>query len=153
LDAHFPIKKIATPQIIEDMHVKMPNLKPPVASNNSYVDDFEDYAVEIHEWLSLIQLNSPRINFEDKIDPFLSRYSPPGESFSSGSLIKLTWQGFISPAWAHKTFVQIILAAPRNAWFVCSVASFGEGSMENCKDCTILKLPDAPNEYVLWEIA
>lgn len=131
----------------------MPILTPPADRNDSYADDFEDYAVEIHEWLSLIQLSSPRIDPGDKLDPFLSRYSPPGDDPTSIGLVKITWRGFLSPTWAHQIFVQVVLAAPKDAWFAYSVAGFVEGSLENCKDCTILKVPDAPNEYVLWELA
>lgn len=151
LAAHFPVKKHVTLET-ESLQVKTPVLTPPAETNSSYADDFEDYAVEIHEWMSLIQLSSPRIDPSDKLDPFLSRYSP-GDNLSNSSLVKITWRGFLSPTWAHQTFVQMVLAAPKDAWFVCSVASFVEGSLENCKDCTILKLPDAPNEYVLWEMA
>lgn len=151
LDAHFPIKKHITPEI-ENMEVKTPSLKPPTEVS-SYTEDLQDYAVETYEWLSMIQLGSPRIDPKDKIDSFLSRYTPPGDSITNCNLVKVTWRGFLSPSWVHKMFVDLLLAVPREAWFVCSVASFGEGVLENCKDCTILRLPDAPNEYVLWEMA
>jgi ribonuclease P/MRP protein subunit RPP40 len=128
-------------------------LKPPLEVEPSYGADFEDYAVDTHEWLSLVLLNSPRINPDDKIDPFLSRYVPPGPSFTNSKLVKVTWQGFISPSWAHKMFVKLLLAVPQAAWFAYFVVGFGDGPLGESKNCTTLKLPDAPNEYVLWEIA
>lgn len=154
LDAHFPVKKTASPAVVQGIEVKMPSLKPPRAPTEGdlYGADFEDYATEMQEWLSLVQLESPRVEANDKIDLYLSRYCPPGEASTVTSLVRITWRGFLSPSWAHKTFVRFLLAAPRNSWFVCSVAGFGEGSLGECKDCTILRLPNAPSEYVLWEI-
>ncbi|KAL7936423.1 ribonuclease P 40kDa subunit domain-containing protein [Trichoderma chlorosporum] len=34
-------------------------------------------ATEMYEWLSLVRLESPRVEEGDTIDPYLSRYSPP----------------------------------------------------------------------------
>jgi ribonucleases P/MRP protein subunit RPP40 len=72
---------------------------------------------------------------------------------TDSKLIKIKWQGFISPSWAHKTFVQMLLAVPEDAWFVYEMAEFGDGFLGEGKSCTTLKLPDAPNEFVLWEVA
>lgn len=135
------------------IRVKIPSLKPPKEVDPSYGADFEDYAVDIHEWLSLILLESPRINSSDNIDPFLSRYVPPGGSFTDSKLVKVTWQGFISASWAHKIFVQLLLAVPQDAWFAYCVVGFGDGPLGESKTCTILKLPDAPKEFVSWEIS
>lgn len=131
----------------------MPSLKPPTELDPSYGADFEDYAVDTHEWLSLVLLGSPRINPDDKIDPFLSRYVPPGDTFTSSKLVKVTWRGFVSPSWVHKLFVHLLLAVPQDAWFAYAVVGFGGGPLGESENCTTLKLPDAPNEYVLWEVA
>ena len=130
----------------------MPPLKPPTDVDESYGADFEDYAVETHEWFSLIQLGSPRINPDDKIDSFLSRYVPPGDSSKVCKLVKITWQGFLAPSWAHRTFVKVLLAIPRDVWFAYCVAGFVEEALGESRNCTILKIADAPNEYVLWDI-
>ena len=66
--------------------------------------------------------------------------------------MKVTWEGFISPHWAHKTFVQALLTIPREAWFSYSVAGFGESWTGSGRNCKILKMPDAQDEYVLWEV-
>ena len=153
LDAHIPTKRAVSPEVSQPMRVKMPSLKPATEVDPSYGADFEDYAVDVYEWLSLVLLESPRIKSEDKIDPFLSRYVPPGDSFTDSKIVKLTWQGFISPSWAHKTFVQMLLAVPQDAWFGYCVVGFGDGPLGESKICTILKLPDAAKEFVSWEIS
>ena len=152
LDAHFPAKRTVSPVISQGIRVNLPVLNP-LSESASYGADFEDYAVEMHEWLSLALVESPRIRSDDDIDSFLSRYGPPGASTTSSTLVKITWQGFLSPSWAHNFFFQALLAAPQDTWFAYFVVGFGESLLGGSKDCTILKLPNAPNEYVLWEVA
>lgn len=152
LSPHHPVKITCIPKVSSDFHVKRPEFKPPVENNRNYDEDFREFAVEIHEWLSLISLESPRVNSTDKVDPFLSRYDLPIGSDETEELVKVTWTGFISPTWAHTTFIQILLAAPRNSWFSYYVGGFSDSWNGESKNCTILKLPDVPNDYVLWEV-
>lgn len=152
VDLHFPTKVIVEPKIAEDLRVCIPPLTPPADIQHTYNEDFDDFAVETHEWLSLISLNSPRINPKDGMDSFLSRYIPPGGSSTESKLVKITWQGFLRPSWAHGLFVEALLATPRESWFSCSVVGFGETWSGDGKDSTILKPPHTSNEYVLWEV-
>lgn len=117
----------------------------------TYGGDFEDYAVETHEWLSLALLESPRLNPEDNIDSFLSRYTVPGET-TDGKLAKITWQGFMAPSWTHRNFVKILLAIPKEAWFAYSVSGFAEGWTAGGQNSLILKLPNSSSDFVLWDV-
>jgi ribonuclease P/MRP protein subunit RPP40 len=152
LDKHFPTNVTVSPEIAPNISINEPCLTPPIRSTLEYDGDFEDFAVETHEWLSLVSLGSPRVDFDKKIDPVLSRYVPPGESTKSSKLVKITWRGFLAPSWVHKTFTQLLIASPNKPWFVLHVCGFGEGWSGRSKDCTILKLPDTPTEYMLWEV-
>ncbi|TVY82004.1 Ribonuclease P protein subunit p40 [Lachnellula suecica] len=153
LDAHFPTRRVVKQSILENYNVKLPTLTPPKDVDSTYSADFEDYAVELQEWLALVLLQSTQIQPENTIDPFLSRYAPPGDSHTQTKLVKISWQGFLSPTWVHELFVKVLLAVPRDTWFAFCVGGFGEGISGDSKNCTILRLPDAPNEYVLWEVA
>jgi ribonuclease P/MRP protein subunit RPP40 len=153
LDSYFPSTKVCNPMVIENITTNVPNFRPPIAIDPANEGDFEDYSVDIHEWLALLLLQSPRINKYDKIDSLLSRYRAPGTSVTSIDLVKVTWQGFLSPMWAHKTFVEILLTLPGDGWFAFVVGGFSEGWFRNCRSSTMLKLPDASNEYMLWDIA
>jgi ribonuclease P/MRP protein subunit RPP40 len=152
LDIHFPTRVTISPEIIPNINVKEPCLKPPTKIPTEYDGDFEDFAVETHEWLSLISLDSPRIDPDDQIDSVLSRYMPPGDSMKSSKLVKITWRGFVAPSWVHKTFSQLLITSPDSSWFAFCVCGFGEGYSGRSKDCTVLKVPDSPKEYMLWEI-
>jgi ribonuclease P/MRP protein subunit RPP40 len=153
LDSHFPDRKVSTPVTTEKFSTNIPSLQPPTNADLLDRGEFEDYSVEIHEWLALFLLQSPRISKDDKIDLLLSRYSIPSGSIMTANLVKVTWQGFLSPMWAHKTFVQLILAVPQDRWFAYAVDGFSEGWRNECRSSTILKIPDVPNEYMLWDIA
>lgn len=153
LEAHFPVRVAVSPEITPDMKVNIPPLKPPTETSSEYGEEFEDFVAETHEWLSLISLDSPRITADDQIDSFLSRYVPPGGSSASSNLVRITWRGFLSPLWAHGAFVHALLVVPPKAWFVFSVGGVGEVWSGGSKDCTILRVPDAPKEYLLWEVA
>lgn len=141
---------MASPEILRDIRSSIPPLEPPQEKDPIYKGDFEDFAADIYEWLSLVMLNSPRIDPNDKIDPVLSRYSVPGDLVIGGKLVKITWRGFISPAWTHSMLVSILLAFPQDAWFGYCVSGF---PIKESKDCMILKIPDAAGEYFLWDIA
>ena len=153
LGPHFPSKKISTPMVVESFTNNVPSLQPPTTLDPAYDGDFEDYSAEVHEWLALILLESPRISKDDDIDPLLSRYVVTGDSVASSSLTKVTWQGFLSPMWAHKAFVQILLAIPQDGWFSYVLSGFSNGWFNECKTSTILKIPGSSCEYMLWEIA
>ncbi|RKF79260.1 putative ribonuclease p 40kda subunit [Golovinomyces cichoracearum] len=150
LDKHFPVKKTAIPQVTRDVIVQIPSLKPPIATDPEFNTDFYYYAMELHEWFSLVMLDSPRINKDDEIDPVLSRYSPPGQT-SVARLVKVVWRGFIPPPWIHRLFVEVFLATPREQWFTINVCGFPETVLGESKDSMILKPANKSREYVLWE--
>lgn len=152
LDIHFPTRKEVSPEVSQTIKASIPPLKPSGDEDSIYDADFEDYAVELHEWISLILLDSPRVKVGDKIDPFLSRYALPVDSVASGGLVKLTWRGFIAPSWSHHTFGLILRHVPRESWFAYCVGGFADGWSGETRGSTILKLPDTPNEYVLWDV-
>lgn len=136
----------------------MPRLLPQMELEDKSMDEFNDFSVDLYEWLSLISLESPRVNINDKIDPFLSRYSPPEPDPASPKteeLVKITWEGFLSPSWAYTVFVQALLAATVDMWFSFAVLGFNESLPSDSTDCTVLRLPGQPgqpSEYILWEV-
>ncbi len=153
LDAHFPVRKTASPIITKGIQVKMPSLQPPEEPDPLYENDFEDYAEGILEWLSLISIGSPRVDPNDTVDPFLARYVPPGDTFTSCKIVTVTWRGFIPSSWANKAFVEILLAAPKSAWFSYSVTGVDDGPSGQNRSSTVLRLPERSQEFVLWDVA
>ena len=97
------IKK-CSPQQKTTERVRVPNIRPPLTSDLD--EDFEDWALETYEWLSLVALESPRILPDDSIDPFLSRYqTPQNDSGKALNMVTLTWTGFIPAIWIMHLFI------------------------------------------------
>ncbi|KAI1874696.1 hypothetical protein JX265_004904 [Neoarthrinium moseri] len=155
LAKHFPTKYTSAPFIVEDIHAMVPALKPPQTSLVAHDRlDVEEFGTDLYEWLSLLRLESPRINTGDQIDPHLSRYALPGGpgGLQQADLCKVSWQGFISPAWTRQVLVDTILALPSRSWFSLSVSSFGREITGNSTECTILRPENSPGEYLLWDV-
>lgn len=155
LAAHFPTKYTSKPGVTGDISALVPPLKVPASSAAfDQKDTYENFAAETYEWLALLRLQSPRVESGDNIDPYLCRYQVPGEPEErhEAKLCKITWEGFLSPSWARKTLVDLMLALPSKTWFSFSATTFPVGAMATGSDCTFFRPPDSHGEYVMWEI-
>ena len=155
LEPFNPTRVSCEAEITTTSPIHVPLLRPPSADSFiEGVDDFGDFSTDIYEWLSLVQLESPRVNADDSIDPFLSRYTVPETPADSIAepLVKISWHGFLSPAWAHKSFVEAVIAASSKSWFACALSGFEQSLPAGSRDCTILKIPGRSSEYMLWEV-
>lgn len=146
-----PTNCVAKPAISDSIEAKLPELKPPVEFLVPAArDDFETFATEIYEWLSLVRLESPRVNPTDNIDPFLSRYQVPGEQRTNVRVI--TWEGFLAPSWSRKMLIDIITTLPTNIWFSFGTSTFSKGFIGDNSECTILRPQNSDGEYIMWEV-
>lgn len=103
---HHPVTKTCSTQKKTIGEVRVPNIGPPTIPDSDY--DYEDWALETYEWLSLVAVESPRILSEDTIDPFLSRYQTPHiDSGKPLNIVVLTWVGFIPMVWIMHLFVSL----------------------------------------------
>lgn len=69
----------------------------------------DENAVHLLEYLHMISLDSPRLQSNDNIDPYLSRYEIPdlGNVLVPRNMIRLRWIGFIPPAFACDVFLSV----------------------------------------------
>lgn len=127
---------------------------PQAAADIDGRESLEEFATDVYEWLSLVRLESPRISTGDEVDPFLSRYSVPGDpdDRQHTTLCKISWQGFISPVWARRVLMDMLLGLPSQSWFSLSAISFGKGVNGDSTECTVMRPPNTPGEYMLWDI-
>lgn len=133
----------------------MPKLQPPEEAITGYANDFREFTADLYEWLSLVLLESPRITTGDKIDSYLSRYQHPAsenDKQEQQDLVLVRWTGFMSADLAHKIFISASQKASSKMWLSFSVHGFSGSLVDDCRDCTILKLPGPANEYLLWEV-
>lgn len=144
-----------SPEAFEGIDVTLPLLKPPAellsGTDNEYLPDTMS---ETYEWLSLVRLQSPRVSSTDNIDPYLSRYQTPGEPNEQATtkVCTITWEGLLAPSLARQMLVDLILKLPSREWFSFTVSSFSKSFAGDAAECTILRPPKSPGEYLLWEI-
>lgn len=158
LSRHYPTQYTSHPEISEGLLVKVPSLKPPAAILDRRDSlELEEFATDIYEWLSLLRLGSPRVDANDKIDPYLSGYSVPGDAEDGQNgqnhrLCRISWQGFIPPNWTRQILADAILALPSKSWFSLSATSFARGITGDSADCTVLIPPKSLGDYFLWDV-
>lgn len=118
--------------------------------------ELEDLATDAYEWLSLLRLESPRVDSGDTIDPYLSRYQVPAQEEATGTsqvkLCRVTWQGLLSGVWVRNLLLDLLATLPSTTWFSLSATSFSKGTVGDSDEVTFLRPPDSPNQYMLWEI-
>lgn len=137
---------------MRDIDTLVPKLSPDIGFTAAAArEDFEDFATDLYEWLSLVRLQSPRVQVGDQIDPYLSQYQIP-EGGKEGKICKISWQGFLSPSWARQTMIDIVAALPPRAWFSFSTTTFTKGLAGDNAECTILRPPNSSGEYLMWEV-
>ncbi|KAF4344112.1 ribonuclease P MRP subunit POP1 [Fusarium beomiforme] len=153
LQKFLPTAFTSTPNVSRDLAVLQPGLDvdPEVLSENDR-QSLEYFATEIHEWISLIRLGSSRVEPRDNIDPYLSRYSVPGDDTQEAKVCKLSWEGFMSAQWLRGLLMDVLVACPSGTWFSLSATCFSRSLSGKSDDLTILRPPNAAGRYLMWEI-
>ncbi|KAK0620008.1 ribonuclease P 40kDa subunit-domain-containing protein [Immersiella caudata] len=150
---HAPTNHFAAPEISWKIETTVPPLQPTAKLMDSHSrEDLECFSTELYEWLSLVRLESPRINHKDDIDPFLCRYRTPG-SGDLTEIYKISWQGYLSSKWCRDTLVHLMANIPtKSSWFSFSTTSFSKAVAGDNAECTILRPPTSTGEYLMWEV-
>lgn len=106
---HHPSKHTVVAHQKKTEAIIVPSLDLAEASDSNA--EFEDWALEIYEWLGLTSLNSPRLIASDDIDPYLSRYRIPAansERATPCNLVKLSWNALVPALWIRELFIALM---------------------------------------------
>lgn len=99
--------KTCRPQIAELASILVSPLGPPARGPKSLPDGFEEYAVELSEWVGLLALDSPRVQAFDSIDAYLSRYEVPSHKHAQETnLVRVRWRGLLPTKWITRLFLE-----------------------------------------------
>jgi ribonuclease P/MRP protein subunit RPP40 len=158
LSKHFPVRLESLPGISQPTKAKsVPFNIPPSILATTDRPGLEEWASDLYEWMSLVRLGSPRIETQDSIDSYLSRYDAPIDqsldTTSEVELCKATWQGLIAPEWFRQLLVEVITTCPSQPWFFISASTFSNNFAGSGSEIALLRPPEANGEYVMWEIA
>ncbi|KAG5984621.1 hypothetical protein E4U55_003954 [Claviceps digitariae] len=116
----------------------------------------QQIGLHVYEWLSLLRLESPRVQSGDSIDTFLSRYKVASNEHSEHEhtgVCKISWVGLIGATW-FQTLVRDLLAAhPAEGWLSVSSNSFHDVSLSgNGSELVILRPSAKENQYIMWTL-
>jgi ribonucleases P/MRP protein subunit RPP40 len=80
------------------------------------------YQEQLLEWIGLVLINSPRIQKDDQVDPYICRYQlpeafMPNEDTKDENLVHLRWQGLISPQFLREV-LKVLESELGSRWFV-----------------------------------
>ena len=141
------------PTVGRSAQINMPNLKP-TREAISDREEFEEFAMDTYEWISMMRIQSPRIEVANNVDAYVSSYEVPCQhgAVETTSVCKVSWQGFLSPYWVQDTLMRLFMSVPSKSWL-----AFTSGAISNCSkadnsEVTVLRPPNSPGEYVMWEI-
>ena len=144
----------ANPRLF-NLNTEGPQLRPSteLIANGDKID-YEEFAADIYEWLSLLRIESPLLDesFRAKVDSNISRYQVPAHGRTSYSVTKLSWQGFISPDWVQTLLKDLLLQLPLNDWLSVSATSVSKDVLGTGAEVTFTRPPKSPGEFLMWEV-
>ncbi|KAF2765042.1 hypothetical protein EJ03DRAFT_280822 [Teratosphaeria nubilosa] len=128
---------------------RLENVLVPAFPDDVLERDDHESATELLEWISLALADSPRVQQDDQVDPYLSRYRVPGPSGADGDssspdiehLRRFHWHGFLPASFAQRAILAAMKASGKG-WFALSASSF------RVEAYTILKTND---KTMSWE--
>lgn len=108
------IKKTIAPEETSTPNLRVPDMTPPSYGPKKGTDiereTWEEWALDLNEWLSLASIPAQRLFASDSVDSYLSAYAVDGEL--SAPLKKLSWKGFIPAAWILKLWESLRYVLP-----------------------------------------
>ncbi|CAG8444001.1 8637_t:CDS:10 [Diversispora eburnea] len=93
----------------------------------NFPSTFNAKKLKIYDWLGMVSLKSQRLLAHDRIDPYISVYSPP-EPYKMGDGTLLRWTGFIPSAIILSIFKSVLEQIEKNhlnvPWIVINIYGF-----------------------------
>ncbi|KAA6406916.1 MAG: hypothetical protein FRX48_09214 [Lasallia pustulata] len=109
----------------------------------------KDWAIEFHEWLSLVLLGSHSVRADNRMDSYLCRYSVLSEEVATPTnLVHLRWSGFLPAPWIRTLFFEFVGAckAKPRAWLALNVRTIRTEAVQGLDGYTIFRLPGSSGE-------
>ncbi|KAG6899166.1 hypothetical protein C0993_012726 [Termitomyces sp. T159_Od127] len=108
-------------------------------------DDVEDWNAEagaLFEWVGMASLGSQRLHANDRVDPYVALYAPPGGS-RVGSVTRLRWTGLISGAFLQSV-IDTAIAALKTLSLPAGASPFVAITAHACAASPVSYVPPAP---------
>ncbi|EFY84877.1 ribonuclease P protein subunit p40, putative [Metarhizium acridum CQMa 102] len=130
----------------------LPEMLPTTSLTAAEHVGLEERGIDLYEWLSLVRLESARVEPDDKIDPYLSRYCVTGKTSNRLDVCKITWQGFIGTSWLRDLARDVLAVCPRRSWLSIIATSSYCVEMGVNAESVLLRPPGQEDQYLMWQI-
>ncbi|KAK5110387.1 hypothetical protein LTR62_006095 [Meristemomyces frigidus] len=116
LAVHQPTIRAVEPRISDRGSVMVPAMPESMEEHN-------EGAMELLEWLTIVASGSPRARADDTVDSYLCRYQHPESSGPATEVASIRWRGFIPSNFAGKVLLAA-LKTSEDGWFGMTATSF-----------------------------
>jgi len=157
---------ITQPEVYFSRMLTQPRMDLPAKFNS---EDWTDWVLSVHEWLSLASLPIQRVAEQVDVDPYLSTYQVYDE-VGRREITKICWNGFVPSSWIQnlmetilRILGQMLVQTPQtDDWLSMTVYGFQDAPLSwgTCEhrflqtgenNYTVLLLPTA-KKVLLYEV-
>ncbi|KAG5925545.1 hypothetical protein E4U42_004187 [Claviceps africana] len=118
--------------------------------------ELQEVGLQVYEWLSLLRLESPRVQSGDSIDTFLSRYKAVGGEYSEGEqsdVCRISWVGLIGSTWFQALVDDVLAVHPAEGWLSVSSNGFDDVNMSGKgSELVLLRPSKRDDQYMMWTL-
>ncbi|KIP01853.1 hypothetical protein PHLGIDRAFT_79987, partial [Phlebiopsis gigantea 11061_1 CR5-6] len=110
-DGAWQVRRVtAEARALRDVHMPKVSLCVRPSRDSSAMEEWDESAAELFEWVGLACLGSERIRVNDKPDPYICVYAPPAPSHTE-NLVHIRWKGLLPPPFVQSV-IDIASQAP-----------------------------------------
>ncbi|KAG5932285.1 hypothetical protein E4U60_005337 [Claviceps pazoutovae] len=115
--------------------------------------DMQEIGLCVYEWLSLLKLESPRVQYGDNVDTFLSRYRVASRDRKQVSICRISWVGLIGTTWFQNLVRDVMTVNATEGWLSFSSNSFCDVSLSGIgSELVMLRASTKEDQYLTWRL-
>ncbi|KAG6044035.1 hypothetical protein E4U39_003860 [Claviceps sp. Clav50 group G5] len=115
--------------------------------------DMQEIGLCVYEWLSLLRLESPRVQYGDDVDTFLSRYRVASRDREQVRVCRISWVGLIGTTWFQNLVRDVMTVNATEGWLSFSSNSFYDVSLSGIgSELVMLRPSTKEDQYLTWRL-
>ncbi|KAG6106365.1 hypothetical protein E4U13_007461 [Claviceps humidiphila] len=115
--------------------------------------DMQEIGLCVYEWLSLLKLDSPRVQYGDDVDTFLSRYRVASRDREQVRICRISWVGLIGTSWFQNLVRDVMTVNATEGWLSFSSNSFYDASLSGIgSELVMLRPSTKEDQYLMWRL-
>ncbi|KAG5952223.1 hypothetical protein E4U58_000889 [Claviceps cyperi] len=115
--------------------------------------DMQEIGLCVYEWLSLLKMESPRVQYGDNVDTFLSRYRVASRDREQVRICRISWVGLIGTTWFQNLVRDVMTANATEGWLSFGSNSFHDVSLSGIgSELVMLRPSTKEDQYLTWRL-